>query len=187
VLSSITRRATPRRHPRGGNAAATVAAAWALGFAALSAYWALGGAVAAGAVAQRLAEQAEAREPGFLALLWAAAAAKALLALLAFALRRPLRRAARCRAVAAASIAGAALVLYGAGGFADFVLMASGARAVPAEVGEHAVAWYLVLWEPLWILGGTAFLLAARRALPPLPDAGRGHRATPWAPTLPPR
>jgi len=160
----------PGRHRPGGDPAAGAAAVWALAFAAASAYWALGGSAGTGTLARDLAAQADTREPGFVALLWVAAVAKALLALPALALRLRLGARTRRRVVIAATVLGAGLVLYGAAGFADFALMAAGARPVPAGVGEPAVFWYLVLWEPVWMLGGALFLVAAHRAPPPLPD-----------------
>ena len=42
--------------------------------------------------------------------------------------------------------------------------MAVGARDVPTDVGDAAVLWYVLLWEPLWLLGGLLFLAATRQA-----------------------
>lgn len=42
--------------------------------------------------------------------------------------------------------------------------MAAGARDVPTDVGDAAVLWYVLLWEPLWLLGGLLFLAATRQA-----------------------
>ncbi len=139
-----------------------------------------------GTLAEGLAAEAAAREPGFVALLWVTAAGKALLGVVALALIRMPRapgRAPRSRRVlrAAAAIAGVALLLYGTANLIDFALMAAGARDVPAAVGDHAVTWYLVLWEPLWILGGALFLAAARSAPmhPPSPTLRRRARHPP--------
>jgi hypothetical protein len=59
---------------------------------------------------------------------------------------------------------GAALTIYGAIGLAEFGLMALGAVDIPADVGRAAVAWYVFLWEPIWLLGGLLFLATARAA-----------------------
>ncbi len=53
---------------------------------------------------------------------------------------------------------------YGAFGLAEFGLMALGALDIPADVGRAAVAWYVFLWEPTWLLGGLLFLATARAA-----------------------
>jgi len=39
--------------------------------------------------------------------------------------------------------------------------MATGLRSIPDAMGDDAVIWYLVVWEPFWILGGVLFLLTA--------------------------
>ena len=151
---------------------ALLAALWALAFAVASAYWAAGGTGGVNTIARSLADRAAEREPGFVATLWAVAAAKALLVALALALARP--AAARfTRPVRLAGwIAGGALTAYGAAGLVAFGLMALGAREVPTDVGDTAVLWYVVLWEPLWLLGGLLFLAAARQAV-----RTTGHRA----------
>jgi Protein of unknown function (DUF3995) len=139
-------------------------AVWALLFAASSAYWAAGGMLGSETVAKDLAERAIARDPGFVATLWAAAALKASLAVLALALTRP--RGPRSGRILrfAGWATGAALTIYGAFGLAEFGLMALGAVDVPADVGRAAVAWYIFLWEPIWLLGGLLFLATARAA-----------------------
>ena len=76
------------RERRASPLPAMAAAAWALLFAASSAYWAAGGMLGSETVANDLAERVAARDPGFVATLWAAAALKASLALLALALTR---------------------------------------------------------------------------------------------------
>jgi hypothetical protein len=144
--------------------AGVAAAVWALLFAASSAYWAAGGMLGSETVGSALAERAAARDPGFVAMLWAAAALKGLLVLLALALtcRWGARSGRLLRFVGWAT--GAALTVYGALGLADFGLMALGALGVPADVGRAAVAWYVFLWEPIWLLGGLLFLATTRAA-----------------------
>jgi len=115
-------------------------------------------------VANDLAERVAARDPGFVATLWAAAALKASLALLALALtRRWGTRSGRILRFAGWTT-GAALMLYGAFGLVEFSLMALGTLDVPADVGRPAVTWYIFLWEPIWLLGGLLFLATARAA-----------------------
>jgi hypothetical protein len=42
--------------------------------------------------------------------------------------------------------------------------MELGARDVPTDIGDTAMLWYVLLWEPLWLLGGLLFLAATRQA-----------------------
>jgi hypothetical protein len=129
-----------------------------------SVYWAAGGTGGAHTIARSLANQAAERDPAFVATLWAAAAVKAMLAALTLALTPPatarFARPIRC----AGWIAGGTLTLYGAAGLIEFGLMARGAREVPTDVGDTAVLWYVLLWEPLWLLGGLLFVAATRQA-----------------------
>jgi hypothetical protein len=145
------------------------AALWALLFAATSAYWAAGGTAGRATVATALAERAAERDPGLVATLWATAALKAALAGLALSLTRPRGRILRF----AGWTTGTALTLYGAVGLGEFGLMAVGVLEVQADVGHAAVTWYLLLWEPIWLLGGLLFLAAARAA-PRRPPRVRG-------------
>jgi len=56
------------------------------------------------------------------------------------------------------------LTLSGLSGLLGLGLMAVGKRVVPADVGDAAVLWYVVLREQLWLLGGLLFLAAAPEA-----------------------
>src|SRR5690606_21070594 len=58
---------------------------------------------------------------------------------------------------------GVVYALYGLAGFVEKVLMATGVIDIPDAFGEGAVVWYLLLWEPCWMLGGVLFLLTAWR------------------------
>jgi hypothetical protein len=59
-------------------------------------------------------------------------------------------------------VTGGALALYGAFGLVEFGLMGLDALDVPADVGRAAIAWYVCLWEPVWLLGGILFLATTR-------------------------
>ena len=63
-------------------------------------------------------------------------------------------------------LAGIGLSLYGAVLTAEKALMKLGIVDVPASLGEDRVGWYLLFWDPLWLLGGILFLVAAARARP---------------------
>lgn len=82
-------RARHQPRGRGPRTPAFLPALWAVVFGAVSAYWAAGGTGGANTIARSLADRAAERDPEFVATLWAAAAAKAVLATLALALVRP--------------------------------------------------------------------------------------------------
>jgi hypothetical protein len=132
-------------------------------FAASSFYWAVGGTVGLETVGNELERRAEAREPGMVAEVWAAAGLKILAGLLALALVRPWGRALPRRLLVIGSWAtGSLLTLYGAANLIQHGLMEIGVAGVPDDLGETAVTWHLVLWDPFWLLGGLLFLAAAR-------------------------
>ena len=57
--------------------------------------------------------------------------------------------------------AGVALLLYGGANWTQMLLVELGVVDVPRSVGEAQVRWYLLLWEPLWIIGGVLMILTA--------------------------
>lgn len=142
--------------------AAYAACAWAFAFAALSFYWAAGGAAGAETIGEAVTKPVLARDPGWIALLWATGALKALGGLLALALVQPWGRVIpRWMRLTAAWGAGALMFLYGGASMVQFSLMSAGVLSVPASVGTTAVRWHLLLWEPWWMLGGLLFMAAA--------------------------
>jgi Protein of unknown function (DUF3995) len=142
--------------------AAYAACAWAFAFAALSFYWAAGGTAGAETIGEAVTKPVLAREPGWIALLWATGALKALGGLLALALVQPWGRVIpRWMRLTAAWGAGALMFLYGGASMVQFSLMSAGVLSVPASVGTTAVRWHLLLWEPWWMLGGLLFMAAA--------------------------
>jgi hypothetical protein len=129
----------------------------------MSFYWAAGGTVGIETLAASIQEEAEAREPGFVALTWATGGLKVLGGLLALALVRPWGRALPRRVLLVAAYAvGVGIVLYRAAALVEAFLAEIGAIDVPAGLGEDGVRWALFFWEPFWLLGGILFLLAAR-------------------------
>lgn len=139
-----------------------MACAWAFAFAAVSAYWALGGDVGIETIAADITRVPLANNP---AIVWGTAGLKALAGLVALALVRPWgRRFPRRSLVAAAWIAGVLLTLYGGANLIDHGLMVAGVRHTPEVLGERAARWHLLLWDPVWLLGGILFLAAARQS-----------------------
>ncbi len=92
---------------------------------------------------------------------------KPIAALIALGLVRPwgARLPSRAWLVAAWGTA-AILLLYGALGWIQAVLWATGIHDIPASIGARAARWKLIFWDPFWMLGGVLFLWAVR-----------GHRA----------
>ncbi|MFG3689809.1 DUF3995 domain-containing protein [Micromonospora sp. NPDC047740] len=149
---------------RAGPWAAYGACVWSVLFAALSFYWAAGGRVGTGTIGPAVEGPALAREPGFVALLWATAVLKLVAAALALALvdGRP-RWLPRWMLLLAGWGAAALLSLYGVANLAQHLLIVAGLVEVPAGLGRAALPWHLLLWDPVWLSGGLLFTLAAIR------------------------
>jgi Protein of unknown function (DUF3995) len=158
----------------GRSPVALTAAVWWLLFAGASAYWAAGGGLGSHTIARDLVEQAEARDPSFVAMLWIAAAGKTLLAGLALALGRPIAGRVGRLVRLAGWVAGVAFVLYGAVGLVEFLSMGLGISTTPASVGSRAVPWYIFFWEPVWVIGGLLLVVATRAARPSTVTARTG-------------
>lgn len=148
--------------------AAVGAAVWAFVFAATSFYWALGGRMGAETLGPGLVELA--RDPLFVAVgLWGAGVAKAIGGLVALGLAAP-GGAGRLEAPlrVLAIVGGGVALLYGSASLVQHVLMLAGAIRTPTALGGAAAAWHVVVWDPVWIVGGLLFLLAGRRRPPVL-------------------
>ena len=142
-----------------GQWAAYGAATWAFAFAAISAYWALGGTAGVGTIAADIAQIPLAGDP---TVLWMTAGLKVLAGILALALIQPWGRMfPRWLLLIPASTAGLLLTLYGVANVIDHGRMVAGFRSTPEALGERAARWHLLLWDPVWLLGGVLFLLAA--------------------------
>ena len=141
--------------------AAYGAAVWAFAFAAVSAYWAIGGELGRETIAAEISQIPLANDP---VVVWATAGLKALAGLLALALVRPWGRVFPWRLLIAAVWAiGLLLTLYGVANLVDHGRMIAGLRETLQVLGEQAARWHLLLWDPVWLLGGVLFLAAARR------------------------
>lgn len=140
--------------------AAYGAAGWAFAFAAVSAYWALGGKVGTETIAMDIARIPLANDP---MVVWATAGLKALAGMLALTLVRPCGRLLPLRVLIRATwAAGLVLTFYGGANLVDHGRMVAGLRDTPEVLGEQAARWHLLLWDPVWLLGGVLFLAAAR-------------------------
>jgi hypothetical protein len=151
--------------PSGGahsSAPACAAAGWALLFAGMSFYWALGGR--ASLSTQAVAIQDQIGDQGFVAVLWVTGVLKVAGALIALAFVLPQgRRIPRRPLLVAGWVAAVGILLYGALGWVQALLWQIGLQDIPAAVGPRAARWKLIFWDPFWVLGGVLFLLAVRQ------------------------
>jgi Protein of unknown function (DUF3995) len=145
-----------------------VAAGWAVLFAAVHVFWALGGS--AGLASSAGTELAAERPDWFVVVgLWGVAALLLVAAALGVALARaPARRA----LVLAGGAVGLLLLVRGLGVEA---LLLAGVYDANGAISSGQRHWSLVLWNPWFVVGGLAFLLAAlgRTRTRPLLRGGR--------------
>lgn len=155
------------------NRAAYAAAAWALLFAAMSFFWALGGTLGLETLGNELEREARARDPDTIVLVWVTGLLKLVGAVLALALVQPWgRRLPRRLLLIPAWAVGLGLLAYALANFIQHGLMKAGAIDTPEALGSDAVTWHLAFWDPFWLLGGVLFTAAAW-------EYGRARRASP--------
>lgn len=136
------------------------ACAWSFVFAATSAYWAAGGTQGLDAVSPEIVSLT--KSPWFVPLLWGVVVAKVLLGMLALAFIRGWGRLAPdWMLLAAAWGAGSLMVLHGGSNLLVRGLMAAGVMTTPPSMHSTTAFWYLVLWDPWFLLGGMLFCVAA--------------------------
>jgi hypothetical protein len=133
-----------------------VAAGWAVGFAALHFYWALGGGV--GLAVSAGPDLADERPAWFVAGgLWGVGVLLVVAALVGVELARGrLRGARRVLVRIAGYLAGSILVVRAV----SVELLLLGGPALDDTVGPAHRFWTLVLWNPWFAVGGIAFLVA---------------------------
>jgi len=172
-MTTQTRLDTGDRAPsrRRARRAAALACGWAFLFAALSFFWAAGG---------RTGIHPLEPVPASSGALWlvanlAAGILKIGGGLLALALVRTAERRTLHRLLlAAAWIGGLGFCLYGGLGLVSDVLHVAGIIDDPAT--RNWFLWYLVVWDPWWVLGGGLYVATAR--LTRRSDAERAARST---------
>ncbi|MGH2410134.1 MAG: DUF3995 domain-containing protein, partial [Chloroflexota bacterium] len=130
---------------------------WAFVFAAVSFYWAAGGAAGVDTLGSTIT-----RLPGIVALLWVTGALKVLGGLLALSLARPWGRMPPRRLLLTLSWAGGVgMGVYGGIPLIINGLMVAGVLHVAGDVDWTAMRWHVFLWDPWWLIGGLLFSLAA--------------------------
>jgi hypothetical protein len=139
------------------------AAVWAFLFAATNLYWGLGGTFGIETLGQGIAEMADARDAELLLMNWVSVAGKFALGLLALALLLPWSKRISYFLHVSTWIGGILLTLYGVGNVIQHALMLIGSIPVARLLRSlDAVRWHLLLWDPLWLIGGILFLLLAK-------------------------
>jgi hypothetical protein len=151
-----------RRFPRLSPALA--AFAWSLAFGLLSLFWAAGGEIGLGTLAQAIQDSAREGDDAMRLTTAVTGVLKIAAGLVALAAPRPVGGR-RLRLVMRSVLWGVGILyaLYGLLGLVEKLLMALGVLRVPAGLGADAVWWYLLWWEPFWLLGGVLFLATASR------------------------
>lgn len=149
-----------RRLPHSMGNVASLACGWAILFAALSCYWALGGTVGADTISPAIAQLAQKHDPWLFVGLWLTAVLKIFSGGIALAVNRPWGN----------KIPGWLLLIlvWGIGTllFVHGILyLAVGALALTGHfsVGTpvNVLRWYTFLWGPWWLIGGVLFLVVA--------------------------
>jgi hypothetical protein len=136
--------------------AAAAACAWAVLFAGLSFFWAAGGRTGL----HPLEQAARSSGPWWVVLNLGAGGLKLFAGMLAVALVRTQGQQRYRRPLFVATWAqGVGIVLYGGLGLLSDALHVSGIIYDPAT--RHWFFWYLVLWDPWWVLGGALFIATA--------------------------
>lgn len=135
--------------------AARLACAVGLLYAAVSAYWGLGGTWLLDTVGGSLAKQGRAHNATVLAAVWIAAGLKVIAALLpVLAVRHPdgSRRALSLRLLA--WVAAGVLTVYGLVLTIVGLLVQTGVIHASANADHRALAWHAYLWDPWFLLWG---------------------------------
>jgi hypothetical protein len=136
----------------------TASLIWATAFALPNLYWAANGTFGR----QTIAADPDAAlgwgaEPWALLLTGGAKIAAGVLALMAGHRRwAPI--------VLLAIVLGLGLLIYGIANLVQHAAVVTGILNAPESVGDTASRWHLLLWDPIWILGGLLFLATGWRA-----------------------
>lgn len=137
---------------------------WSVSFAGLSAYWAAGGSFFLEGLSPWIRELAVDRSASFIAIVWASVALKLAYAGLALCMRSTCQRPSRRRVLHSFGwVMGAFTILY------------SIAEAATAVMSSGAwTNWYLLVWDPVWLLGGVLTLALLRVHRQDCPRESRG-------------
>jgi Protein of unknown function (DUF3995) len=149
-------RASSTVHTQWAMWVAYAASGWAFLFAALSFFWAAGGRTGLHPLELAVAPD----DLGWMVVNVGAGIIKVLIGLLALALVQPGGQIFPRKLLRASIwVLGVGMVLYGGLGLVSDVLHVTGVISNP--VNAKWFFWYLVLWDPWWMLGGVLYVTAA--------------------------
>jgi hypothetical protein len=136
---------------------AYAAALWSFVFAFISLYWAAGGTVGVATLGDDI--NSLKNDSWFITLVWLTGFLKILAGFIALSFTRlpKMRNMQKLLTIAAWGI-GVMLTLYGGANLAVRAAMRIGWIPTPQTMHSTAAYWHLVLWDPLWLLGGVLFL-----------------------------
>lgn len=135
---------------------------WGVLFGLWNLSWSLGGEFGLGWLARSIQEDVRANDTMLLIANTIGGVGKILAGLLALGtIARRGRRLPRTLHLGLLYAGGVLLLLYGGANWTQMLLAETGVIDVPRSIGEDQVRWYLLLWEPLWILGGILLILTA--------------------------
>lgn len=163
TASAMASGVTDGRHP--GTGAALAAAALGTAFAAVSAYWALGGPLLLDTVGGALEARGQAGDPALIALVWVTVGLKLAAAVLGVATVRRWSAGLASRLVRiAAWTAAVILTTYGAVLTVVGLLVVFGVIAASPTADLHAIRWHAFLWDPWFLAWGVLLLIALVRS-----------------------
>ena len=135
---------------------------WGVVFGALNLWWSFGGDFLLDRLGMRVQEQAAEGDTMLLVINTLGGLGKIAIGLLALGtISRWGRRIPRRLHLALLYAGGVLLMLYGGANWTQMLLVELGMVEVPPSIGAEQVRWYLILWEPIWIVGGVLMVLTA--------------------------
>lgn len=138
------------------------ACVWAIAFALMSFYWALGGTAGLDSASPAARQLLTAGGSGAAAVIWITGVLKLAGGVLALALVQPWGEKVPRWLLLIPGLGGAVLLAVHGGDFLiRGLLWQSGLLAVPETVDSTVIAGYTFLWGPWWVLGGLLFGVAA--------------------------
>lgn len=162
--------------PQPARIAASAAAGLGVLYAAVSAYWGVGGTALLGTVGGTLEREARAHTAGLLAVVWTTVALKLAasgIGLLAIAQPQWLIPTRRRVVRAAAWLAAVVLMVYGGVLTLTGLLVQAGIVHASAHADRRALKWHAFLWDPWFLVWGV--LLATALTLTRRPSERRLH------------
>lgn len=136
---------------------------WAVAFALMSFYWALGGTFGTETLGNVFTDSTLINDPGFIAFVWLTGFLKVAGGLLVLAVVQSWGRLIPRRLLLTmVGGGGIILLLYAVALLVQHGLMEIGVVNIFASLGsKETVRWHLLLWDPWWLPGGMLFMASA--------------------------